>query len=131
MLQTRFFSENPNQCPAAGPQTLTGPMDEVELMRAIFSERRDRVVDGLNGLPGFTCRVPGGAFYAFPNVKGTGLSSRELARRLLQEAHVALIPGDSFGENGRGYLRLSYAAGIKEIDEALSRMHRFLEREAA
>ncbi len=115
----------------AGLAAITGPMDEVERMRAIFSERRDRVVDGLNGLPGFTCRAPGGAFYAFPNVKSSGLSSRELARRLLQEAHVALIPGDSFGENGRGYLRLSYAASIEEIDEALSRMRRFLKREAA
>ena len=74
-----------------------------------------------------TCRTPNGAFYAFPNVTGTGLGSLELADRLLNEAHVALIAGDSFGDNGKGYLRLSYAASQPEIDEALSRMSSFLD----
>jgi aminotransferase len=70
--------------------------------------------------------MPGGAFYAFPNVKGTGLASRDLARDLLNEAHVALIPGESFGDNGTGYLRLSYAASEAELKEALGRMKAFL-----
>jgi len=66
--------------------------------------------------------VPGGAFYAFPNVTGTGIGSKQLADRLLMQANVALIPGDSFGTNGEGYLRLSYAAGLDEIEQALARM---------
>jgi aspartate/methionine/tyrosine aminotransferase len=105
---------------------MTGPMDEVERMRQTFAKRREVVVAGLNRLPGFSCRMPGGAFYAFPNIKGTGSKSRDLTRRLLDEAHVALVPGDSFGENGEGYLRLSYAASLEEIEEALARMDRML-----
>lgn len=110
----------------AGLAALTGPMDEVERMAATFARRRDVVVKGLNALPGVSCRMPGGAFYAFPNVRGTGIASRELARRLIDEAHVALVPGESFGDNGKGYLRLSYAASTAEIEEALARMARFL-----
>ncbi|MGE0212396.1 MAG: pyridoxal phosphate-dependent aminotransferase [Parvibaculaceae bacterium] len=110
----------------AGLAALTGPMEPVERMRRTFLERRDRVVEGLNDLPGVTCRMPGGAFYAFPNVARTGIPSRELARRLLEEAHVALIAGESFGDNGAGYLRISYAAGMGELEEALERMRKFL-----
>ena len=105
---------------------ITGPMDAVELMRARFADRRQVVVDGLNALPGVTCRTPGGAFYAFPNVTGTGVASDELADRLLNEAHIAVIAGESFGANGAGYLRVSYAAGIAEIEEALARMKTLL-----
>ncbi len=101
-------------------------MDEVRRMAEVFAQRRDLVVDGLNSLPGVSCRMPGGAFYAFPNVRGTGIGSRELARRLLDEAHVALVPGEGFGDNGRGFLRVSYAASTEEIEEALGRMERFL-----
>jgi aspartate/methionine/tyrosine aminotransferase len=110
----------------AGLAAMTGPMDEIEGFRRSFEKRRKLVVDGLNSLPGVTCRMPGGAFYAFPNVKGTGRPSKELARDLLDKAHVALIPGESFGDNGQGYLRLSYAASEAEISEALSRMKAFL-----
>jgi aspartate/methionine/tyrosine aminotransferase len=110
----------------AGLAAITGPMDEVEGFRRSFETRRKIVVDGLNRLPGVTCRMPGGAFYAFPNVKGTGRSSRELTRDLLDKAHVALVPGESFGDNGSGYLRLSYAASEPEINEALMRMANFL-----
>ncbi len=106
----------------AGLAAITGPMDEINRMRETFARRRDVVVDGLNNMPGVTCRVPGGAFYAFPNIAGTGIGSKQLADRLLMEANVALIPGDSFGNNGKGYLRLSYAAGLDEIEEALARM---------
>ena len=110
----------------AGLAAMTGPMDEIEGFRKSFEKRRQIVVDGLNALKGVTCCMPGGAFYAFPNVKGTGRASRDLARELLSEAHVALIPGESFGDNGAGYLRLSYAASEAELKEALARMKTFL-----
>ncbi len=105
---------------------IEGPMDEIERFRQTFMKRRELVVAGLNDLPGVTCRTPGGAFYAFPNIQGTGLSSRDLAQRLLTECHVALVHGDSFGENGAGYVRLSYAASSDELSEALERMKQFL-----
>ncbi len=105
---------------------ISGPMEPIEEMRRTFLARRDRVVAGLNDLPGVTCRTPGGAFYAFPNVTGTGHSSAVLAERLLNEAYVALIAGESFGANGAGYLRLSYAASTDDIDQAMERMRCFL-----
>jgi aspartate aminotransferase len=110
----------------AGLAAVTGPMDEIEGFRRSFEARRKIVVDGLNALPGITCRMPGGAFYAFPNVKGTGRPSRELTRDLLEKAHVALVPGESFGDNGAGYVRLSYAASETELRGALDRMRNFL-----
>jgi aspartate/methionine/tyrosine aminotransferase len=110
----------------AGLAAVTGPQDAVQQMRQSFAERRDVVVRGLNRLPHVTCRVPGGAFYAFPNVSATGWTSRELAQRLLDEAYVALVPGESFGANGTGFLRLSYAASLEDIEEALGRMALFL-----
>jgi aspartate/methionine/tyrosine aminotransferase len=75
--------------------------DEIEGFRRSFEHRRQIVVEGLNSIKGITCRMPGGAFYAFPNIKGTGRQSAELARALLEEAHVALIHGESFGANSR------------------------------
>ncbi len=111
---------------AAGLAAITGPQDAVQLMRQSFAERRDVVVKGLNRLPNVTCRTPGGAFYAFPNVSGTGWKARELTRRLLEEVYVALVPGESFGANGAGYIRLSYAASLADIEEALARMALFL-----
>ncbi len=111
----------------AGLAAITGPMDEIEGFRKSFQRRRDMVVAGLNDIRGVRCRLPGGAFYAFPNVAGTGWSSRELARELLEKAYVALIFGESFGENGKGFMRLSYAASEADIAEALKRMKAFLE----
>jgi aspartate/methionine/tyrosine aminotransferase len=110
----------------AGLAAITGPMDEIEGFRRSFEKRRDIVVDGLNALPGVSCRKPGGAFYAFPNIKATGRPSREFARDLLDKAYVALIHGESFGVNGEGYLRLSYAASEADLREALRRMRDFL-----
>ena len=101
-------------------------MDEIEGFRKSFSRRRELIVKGLNTLPGVSCRMPGGAFYAFPNIKATGRDSKALAHDLLEQAHVALVPGDSFGDNGRGYLRVSYAASEPELEEALTRMRSFL-----
>jgi len=110
----------------AGLAAITGPMDEIEGFRRNFQRRRDIVVAGLNAIKGVRCRVPGGAFYAFPNIAGTGWTSRDLARELLDQAHVALIFGESFGANGRGFMRLSYAAGEADLREALKRMTVFL-----
>lgn len=111
----------------AGLAAITGPMDEIEGFRKSFQRRRDIVVKGLNDIRGVRCRLPGGAFYAFPNITGTGWQSRELARELLDKAYVALIFGESFGANGKGYMRLSYAASEADLVEALKRMKDFLE----
>jgi aspartate/methionine/tyrosine aminotransferase len=118
---------NSNSCTAsftqrAGIAAITGPQDEPERMVQEFQRRRDSFVAGLNTLPGFRCRVPEGAFYAFPNIKETGLSSRELADRLLNEAGVACLSGTSFGEYGEGYLRFSYANSLENLMEAVRRM---------
>jgi aspartate aminotransferase len=95
-------------------------------MLAQFRKRREVIVDGLNRLPGVSCLKPRGAFYVFPNIKETGLSSSELASRLLEEAGVALLAGSDFGEYGDGYLRLSFANSIENIQLALESMHQFL-----
>ena len=110
----------------AGLAAITGPMDEIEGFRRSFQKRRDLVVEGLNAIKGVRCRVPGGAFYAFPNISETGWASRDLARELLDKAHVALIFGESFGANGKGFMRLSYAASEADLHEALKRMKEFL-----
>ena len=114
----------------AGVAALEGPRDEVDAMMAEFTKRRAFVVDGLNKLPGVSCIVPNGAFYAFPNVKATGLDTRELANRLLDEAGVALLSGTAFGEYGEGYLRVSYANSLENIEEALQKMGDLLARTA-
>jgi aspartate aminotransferase len=106
----------------AGLAALTGPQDAVRAMVAEFRRRRDALVAGLNAIPGFSCHLPGGAFYAFPDIRGTGLSSAELAERLLQEAGVATLAGTAFGPGGEGFLRLSYAAALPDLERALARI---------
>jgi aspartate/methionine/tyrosine aminotransferase len=106
----------------AGLAALTGPQEPVEAMVAEFKKRRDLIVDGLNAIPGVTCRKPLGAFYVFPNVSALGLPSKELADRLLDEAGVAVLTGTAFGAYGEGYLRLSYANSIPNIEKALDRI---------
>jgi aspartate/methionine/tyrosine aminotransferase len=103
----------------AGVAALTGPRDGVAAMLAEFTRRRDVIVPGLNALPGVSVVAPLGAFYAFPNVTQTGLGARELAETLLVDAGVAVLSGTAFGEHGEGYLRLSYAASLEHIEEAL------------
>ncbi|MBI4586697.1 MAG: pyridoxal phosphate-dependent aminotransferase [Planctomycetes bacterium] len=93
-----------------------------------FRARRDLLVEGLNRLPGVRCPLPGGAFYAFPNIAGTGMSSRDLAGRLLEEAGVATLSGASFGAGGEGYLRLSYANSRSNLRKAIERIESFLRR---
>ena len=91
-------------------------------MLAEFDVRRGAVVAGLNALPGVSCVMPQGAFYAFPNITGTGMDARSVADRLLTEAGVAVLAGTAFGEFGEGYLRLSYANSLENIEEALGAM---------
>jgi aspartate aminotransferase len=110
----------------AGVAALTGPQDAVHHMRAEFDKRRKVVVDVLNKLPGVSCIVPAGAFYAFPNIKDTGWKAKPLANALLDETGVALIGGPDFGILGEGYLRLSYANSTENILAALGRMGEFL-----
>ena len=97
-------------------------------MMVAFDERRKFVVAELNKLPGVSCITPLGAFYAFPNIKGTGLKSKQMEVGLLDEAGVASIAGTSFGAFGEGYLRISYANSLENISEAIRRMGGFLEK---
>lgn len=110
----------------AAVAAIEGPQEPVDAMVREFRRRRDLLVAGLNRLPGVECHLPGGAFYAFPNVRGTGLSSDVLARKLLDDAGVATLSGTAFGPEGDGHLRLSYASSIENLEEALARMERLL-----
>jgi aspartate/methionine/tyrosine aminotransferase len=106
----------------AGVAALEGEQAPVGRMVAEFRRRRDLIVDGLNKLPGVTCALPRGAFYAFPNITGTGRPAAEVAQRLLDEAGVAVLSGTAFGAHGEGYLRLSYANSENNLRRALERM---------
>lgn len=124
---------NSNSCTAsftqrAGLAALQGPQDDVDRMVAEFRRRRDAIVKGLNQIPGVSCTVPDGAFYVFPNITGTGRSSRELADMLLNDGGVACLSGTAFGSYGDGYLRFSYANSLDNIEEALSRIRKLSER---
>jgi len=111
-----------------GIAALQGPQDTVAGMLAELRARRDLLVAGLSGLPGVSCRVPQGAFYAFPDVSGVPLPADELAARLLDEAGVAVLAGSAFGAMGAAHLRLSYAASREQLEEAVARMDAFLAR---
>ena len=115
----------------AGIAALTGPQDAVAHMREQFDGRRKLVVEGLNKLPGISCIMPKGAFYAFPNIKQTGWMAKPLANALLDETGVALIGGPDFGILGEGYLRLSYANSAENILRALERVDGFLKTRKA
>jgi aspartate aminotransferase len=106
----------------AGIAALTGPQDAVHAMVKAFDERRRVIVPMLNQLPGFKCVNPGGAFYAFPNIAGTGMSAKELQNRMLEEAGVATVAGTSFGVHGEGYIRFSYANSTENIKKAIQRI---------
>jgi aspartate aminotransferase len=108
----------------AAVEALRGPQDCVASMVNEFRRRRDVIVDGLNRLPGITCHTPGGAFYAFADVSGTGIPDTELADLLLDEGGVATLAGSAFGEQGKGYLRLSYTNSMENIVKALDRIGR-------
>ena len=104
----------------AAIEALTGSQDSVGRMLQAYSERRNWLIPALNDLPGVTCATPEGAFYAFPSIKETGLTSEELTTRLLEQAHVAVTPGDAFG--APGYLRLSYATSLEKLETAVERI---------
>ncbi len=114
----------------AAIEALTGPQDAVAEMVAEFDARRKLVVELLNDLPGVSCITPKGAFYAFPNITGTGFKAKNLASRLLEEAGVATIGGPDFGILGEGYIRLSYANSRDNIRRAIARMGDFLQKTA-
>jgi len=111
----------------AGLKAITGDQEQVAATIAEYERRRNVIVDGLNSLPGITCQKPQGAFYVFPNIKGTGKASDEFANWALEEAGVALLPGTSFGKYGEGYLRLSYANSIENIEKATGKLAKILE----
>jgi aspartate/methionine/tyrosine aminotransferase len=110
----------------AGIAALRGPREPVQQMVAAFAERRQMIVAALNGLPGFRCARPGGAFYTFPNISGTGYDARALQSELLEKAGVATIAGTSFGALGEGYVRFSYASSLDAMREAVGRIREFL-----
>jgi aspartate/methionine/tyrosine aminotransferase len=112
----------------AGVAALQGPDEPVQAMVEEFRVRRDRIVAGLNSLPGITCRIPRGAFYVFPNVSGVTRDDRALASFFLEEAYVAALGGSAFGPTGRGHMRFSYAKSVAEIDAAIERMRQVLPR---
>jgi len=129
--QATRLAVNSNSCVNAATQiaateALQGPQDSVETMRLAFDERRKIILRELNQIEGFRCAEPQGAFYAMPNIEGTGLTACEMQDGLLEEAGVATIAGTSFGEYGEGYLRFSYAASTEEILEAMTRIKKFL-----
>lgn len=122
---------NSNSCPSApvqwaGIEAIRGPQVAVERMMKAFDERRKVIVEGLNKIPGFSCVMPKGAFYAFPNITKTGFKSKDLEVKLLNDAGVAILSGTAFGAMGEGFLRFSYAASLDEIREALKRVERCL-----
>jgi aspartate/methionine/tyrosine aminotransferase len=115
----------------AGIAALQGPQDSVREMVAAFDERRGVIVDLLNRVPGFRCRMPGGAFYAFPSIAGTGLRANQLQDRLLDGAGVATVSGTAFGRYGEGYVRFSYANSVENIRTALERVTKLLSEKMA
>jgi aspartate aminotransferase len=135
-LQSQSTSNPTSIAQYAALEAMTGSMDAVPVMLAEYAKRRKRIVEGLRAIPGVTCGMPGGAFYAFPNVaahlaNGAGghalaKDTSELAKLLLDRARVALVPGDAFG--APGYLRLSYATSLERIEEGLRRLDRFFSR---
>jgi aspartate aminotransferase len=135
-LQSQSTSNPTSIAQYAALEAMRGTMESVPVMLGEYARRRKRIVEGLRAIPGLTCEMPGGAFYAFPNVSAhlaNGASEHalakdttELAKLLLDEARVALVPGDAFG--APGYLRLSYATSIERIEEGLRRMERFFAR---
>ena len=131
--QIALLMTNSNSCTAsftqmAGVEALRGGQGSVDAMLNRFRERREVIVDGLNRIPGFRCLKPQGAFYAFPNIRETGMNSRDLAEALLNEAGVACLSGTAFGRQGEGYLRFSFANSIENIRKALDRIDNWIKQ---
>ena len=112
----------------AAVEALTGPQDNIQEMIESYEKRRNIIIDGFNGIPGFSCQKTDGAFYAFVNIKEFNKPSEEFAIELLTEAKVAVTPGSAFGEMGEGYLRVSYAASEASLLEAVNRIKKYVEK---
>lgn len=124
-LATNSVSCTASFTQVAGIEALEGDQQSVENMRAEFQRRRDRFVAGLNKIPGFSCRVPAGAFYTFPNITQTGRTAKELADSLLEEAGVACLAGTAFGRFGEGHLRFSIANSYENLEKALDKIEKW------
>jgi aspartate/methionine/tyrosine aminotransferase len=129
---TRLMT-NSNSCTAsftqvAGIEAIRGEQSSVDHMRDEFQRRRDMFVAGLNKMKGFSCRMPIGAFYVFPNITKTGWKSKPLADTLLEEAGVAALSGTAFGEFGEGYLRFSVANSLEHLQQALDRIDQWTKK---
>jgi aspartate/methionine/tyrosine aminotransferase len=109
-------------------EAMDGPQDEAYRIVDEFKKRRDIIVDGLNRIPGIRCAMPKGAFYVFPNIEETGITSRQFADGLLEDAGVACLAGESFGEYGNGYIRFSFANSAENIEKALDRIDGFVSK---
>jgi aminotransferase len=120
----------PTMAQYAGLEAMRNGRDEVEEMRKSYRRRRNYMVSSLNEL-GLSCHAPGGAFYVFPSIQTTGLTSDQFAEQLLMEEKVAVVPGSVFGESGEGYVRCSYATSIEQLQEAIKRIRRFLEKQTS
>jgi aspartate/methionine/tyrosine aminotransferase len=120
LLLTHSLGSTAHFTQFAGVEAIVGPQDMVDGMVEEYQRRRDIIVAGLNSIPGFRCQKPQGAFYVFPNISGTGMTSNDLANLILEKAGVALLPGSAFGQYGEGYLRLSYATSIDVIEKGLA-----------
>ncbi|HUW97009.1 MAG TPA: aminotransferase class I/II-fold pyridoxal phosphate-dependent enzyme, partial [Anaerolineae bacterium] len=129
---TRLMT-NSNSCTSTfiqhgGVEALRGPQDAPRKMVEEFRRRRDVIVPGLNAIEGIRCAMPRGAFYVFPNIEGTGMDERQFADFCMEEAGVAVLAGTSFGEHGRGFIRISYANSIENIQKALANIEGALAR---
>ena len=127
LLATHAYGCTAHFTQFAGVEALAGSQEMVEAMLTRYRQRRDRLIEGLNQMPGVRCSLPQGAFYAFPNIIATGIPSATLTERILNEAGVALLPGTAFGAGGEGYLRLSYATSMEHVERALNRLQSFFE----
>ncbi|MCJ7760604.1 aminotransferase class I/II-fold pyridoxal phosphate-dependent enzyme, partial [Candidatus Bathyarchaeota archaeon] len=125
-LQDHMTSNPTSIAQMAALEALRGPQDSIKTMIMAFDERRRLMVRSLNEMSGIECEMPQGAFYTFPSIKSTSLTSMEFAKRLLDEENVAVIPGIGFGSDGN--VRLTYATSTQEIDKGMARMEKFCRR---
>ncbi|HOV26030.1 MAG TPA: pyridoxal phosphate-dependent aminotransferase [Pseudobacteroides sp.] len=125
-LQENVVACAATPCQYAALEAITGPQDYVEYMVSRYKERRDIIVEKLNEIPGISCKKPKGTFYAFANIKGTGLTSDEFAMKLLEEKQVVVVPGTAFTEFGEGYIRISFATSMEEIIKGMALIKEFV-----
>ena len=133
MKKFALLIETTNSCVStfiqrAGIAAINDGLPDVIKMRDVYRERRDYLVGRLNAMPGIRCLVPDGAFYVFPNIQEFGINGIEFSERLLEEAHVGVCPGEYFGNYGKGYIRLCYAASMDEIKTGMDKMEEFVHK---